>query len=104
MGDELKYQGRPKDLLALDEATNFLEAQARFLMGWVRTTIPGQRCRAVLTFNPPTTTEGQWVLQFFGPWLDENHPNPAKPGELRWFAVIDGKDTEVASGQSFRHK
>lgn len=102
-GDETKYQGRPKDFLGIDEAPNFLESQVRFLMGWVRTTTPGQRTRTLMTFNPPTTAEGQWVIQFFAPWLVEEHPNPAKPGELRWFATIDGKDTECASGEPFRH-
>jgi len=35
----------------------------------------------------------------FAPWLDERHPNPAKPGELRWFVTDeDGKDKEVADG------
>jgi hypothetical protein len=103
-GDELKYQGRPKDFLGLDEATNFLEAQARFLMGWVRTTIAGQRCRTLMTFNPPTTAEGQWVLQFFAPWLVDEHPNPAKPGELRWYAAIDGRDVEVDGPGVVEHK
>lgn len=103
-GDETKYQGRPKDFLGLDEATNFLEAQARFLMGWVRTTETGQKCTVLMTFNPPTSAEGQWVIEFFAPWLVPEHPNPAKPGELRWFATIDGKDVEVESGEPFDHK
>lgn len=97
-GDETRHQGRAKDLLVLDEATNFLEAQARFLMGWVRTTRPGQKCTTLLTFNPPTTAEGQWVISFFAPWLDDKHPNPAQPGELRWFATLGGKDVEVEGG------
>jgi hypothetical protein len=93
LGDEKKHQGRPKDLLVIDEATNMLEAQARFLMGWVRTTIPGQRCQTLLTFNPPTDSEGRWVVQFFGPWLDDMHPlYPATPGALLWVAAIRGKD------------
>ena len=104
LGDETKHQGRPKDLLVLDEAANFLEAQVRFLMGWVRTTIPGQRCQTLMTFNPPTTAEGRWVTDYFAPWLDKKHANPAKPGELRWFATIDGKDVEVADGRPFTHK
>lgn len=99
LGDETKYQGRPKDLLVLDEATNFLEQQVRFLMGWVRTTRKGQKCTTLMTFNPPTSAEGQWILDFFGPWLDENHPNPAMPGELRWFAMIDGDEQEVETGE-----
>jgi predicted ribonuclease YlaK len=59
LGDETKYQGRPKDLLVIDEAANFLEQQVRFVKGWVRTTRPGQRTRTLLTFNPPTTAEGR---------------------------------------------
>src|SRR6478752_6567613 len=32
---------------------------------------------------------------YWGPWLDRTHPNPAKPGELRWFTTINGEDREV---------
>ena len=100
-GDETAHQGRPKDLLVLDEASNFLEQQARFLMGWVRTTDPDQHCQTLMTFNPPTNADGRWILDFFAPWLDPKHPNPAKPGELRWFATIDGADVEVPDGCPF---
>ena len=103
MGDETKYQGRPHDFLVFDEATNFLERQVRFLLGWLRTTDKNQRCQALFTFNPPTSAEGQWVISFFAPWLDKNHPKPAKPGELRYFATIEGKDIEVESGEPFTH-
>lgn len=100
-GDEKKYQGRPHDLLVFDEAVNFLEAQVRFLLTWLRTTTPGQRAQALLTFNPPQDAEGQWIIAFFAPWLDPKHPNPAKPGELRWFASVAGKDLEVEDGRPF---
>jgi hypothetical protein len=102
-GDETKYQGRDHDLIVYDEASNMRESAVRFLMGWLRTTRPGQRCRVLLTFNPPTTTEGRWVTAFFAPWLDRKHPRPAKPGELRWYAMVDGKEVEVADGAPFRH-
>lgn len=102
-GDESKYQGSPKDFLGLDEATRFLESQVRYLMGWVRTTNPHQRCRTLMTFNPPRDAEGQWVIQYFAPWLVEEHPRPAVPGELRWFATIDGKDKELEDGTPFMH-
>lgn len=46
--------------------------------------------------NPPTDSDGEWVIRFFAPWLDPEHPNPAKPGELRWFVTdAEGKDMEV---------
>lgn len=101
-GDERKFQGRPHDLIAIDEATEHREAQVRFLAGWCRTNTPGQRCRTLLTFNPPTTAEGRWVIRFFGPWLDKKHPNPAADGELRYFTTVgDNADFEVPSPQPF---
>lgn len=99
--DHKKFQGRPHDLKAFDEVTEMREAQVRFIMGWTRTNDPGQRARVLMTFNPPTTAEGRWVLDFFAPWLDDKHPNPAKPGELRWFTTIQGKDLECASAAPF---
>jgi hypothetical protein len=104
LGDETKYQGRPHDLLVFDEATNLLEHQVRFLMGWLRTTDSRQRCRVLMTFNPPTSSEGRWVIGFFAPWLDPKHPNPARPGELRWFTTIEGRDVECDSGEPFEHE
>lgn len=103
-GDETKYQGRPHDLLVFDEITHFLEKQVRFMMGWLRTTTKGQRTRALFTGNPPTDSNGDWVISFFAPWLDNKHPRPAKPGELRWFAVIEGEDVEVDGPESFERK
>ena len=101
--DVRKFRGRPHDLIVFDEATEFEERQVRFLSGWLRTTTEGQRCRVLLTFNPPTDTEGQWVVPFFAPWLDEEHPSPALPGELRWFATVDGKEVERPNGEPFEH-
>lgn len=103
LGDENKYRGRPHDLKVFEEATEMLEQQVRFLLTWLRSTVKGQRCQALLTFNPPTTSDGRWILDYFGPWLDDKHPNPAMPGELRWFAMIDGKEVEVPTGEAFKH-
>ncbi|WP_189047278.1 terminase family protein [Aliidongia dinghuensis] len=102
-GDERKYQGRPHDLKAFDEITHFTEAQFRFLIGWNRSAEPGRRCRVVAAGNPPTSAQGDWVIRYWAPWLDRQHPNPAEPGELRWFATIDGKEVEVESGAAFDH-
>lgn len=93
--DKEKYQGRPHDLKAFDEITHFTESQYRFLIGWNRSAKDGQRCRVVVTGNPPLTAEGLWVIKYWAPWLDPTYPNPAAPGELRWFAVVDGEDVEV---------
>lgn len=100
-GDEARWQGRPHDLIAFDEATEMREGQVRTLLGWNRTDRPGQRCRAVLTFNPPMSVEGRWVVSFFAPWLDKKHTRPAVDGELRWFSTIEGKDREVPDSRPF---
>jgi len=55
----------------------------------------------VLGFNPPTSTEGEWIIEVFAPWLQPGHPDPAEPGELRWFARIDDKDVECEDGTPF---
>lgn len=104
LGDERKFQGRAKDFLFIDEAANLLEAQVRFLMGWVRTTDPGQQTQTLLAFNPPTTAEGRWVIDFFAPWLSKKFPDPADPGELRYVATIAGKDQWMRSGEPFEHE
>lgn len=101
-GDETRWQGRPHDLIAFDEVTEVPENRARFVMGWNRTALQTQRCRVVMTFNPPTTANGRWVVKFFAPWLDSRHPHPAQPGELRWFATVAGReDYELEDGRPF---
>lgn len=101
--DVENWRGRPHDLKVFDEATEFLERQVRTLIAWNRTTIPGQRCRAVLCFNPPPNAEARWLLSFFGPWLDETHPKPARIGELRYYAMVDGREVERPDGEPFEH-
>lgn len=99
MQNARRYQGRPHDLVAFDEATEIPEPVYRFLIGWNRTTDPDQHCRVLLTFNPPTTDEGRWILRYFAPWIDPDyHGTPAAPGELVWYAVIDSKEVEVGRG------
>jgi hypothetical protein len=95
-------QGTPHDLIYIDEAAQLPLHAIQLLMGWCRTTVPNQRCRVVLASNPPLDTTGDWMIDFFAPWLDATHPNPAKHGELRWFITDDkGRDVEVEGKDSF---
>lgn len=95
-GDWIKYQGRPHDAKLFDEICHFTELQFRTLIGWLRTDNPGVRQRVVCAGNPPTTAEGEWVKRYWAAWLDPLHPNPAEPGELRWYVTNDkGQDEEV---------
>lgn len=80
-----KYKGRAHDLKGWDEASDFIEDVFRFVNGWCRTTIRGQRTRVVAASNPPTTVEGEWVVRYWGPWLDPQSSVKLQPGELGWF-------------------
>jgi hypothetical protein len=92
--DKEKWQGREADLKGFDEICHFSRSQYRFIIGWNRSTRKGQRCRVVATGNPPLTADGLWVIQHWAPWLDPKHPDPAKPGELRWPVRINDDDEE----------
>lgn len=106
--DHKKYQGQDHDLKVIDEATECRESDVRFVMGWMRSADPTIQSQVLMTFNPPTTSEGRWVVRYFAPWLDPKHPKPAKPGELRWFTThptqghdveCDGPDTVIIEGE-----
>jgi hypothetical protein len=92
-GDEEAFQGQQASLKAFDEVTQFLEQQFRYIITWCRSTDPKERCRVIAASNPPTSADGDWVIPYWGPWLDPTHPNKAEPGELRWVVSDpDGKD------------
>lgn len=99
-GDEEDWQGRPHDLIAFDEGTQLDEAKCRFVMGWLRAAKKPDgriiRKRVVIATNPPMGGEGEWVITWFGPWIDPLHPlyGTVKPGELLW-AVIAADGTTV---------
>jgi hypothetical protein len=103
-GDEEKYQGRPHDFIGFDEVTHFPEKQFRYLTTWLRTTMSAQRCRIICTGNPPTSSDGDWVRKYWGPWLNPDHPKPAMSGELRWYTTIDGEDIECDGPNPFKRK
>lgn len=91
-------QGTPHDLIGVDEGAQLPENAIRMLLGWNRTKKQGQRCRMVIASNPPLNSVGDWMIDFFGPWLNENHPNPAKQGELRWFIINENGVSEEVPG------
>lgn len=87
-------QGTPHDFIGVDEGAQLSENSIRMLMGWNRTKKKGQRCRMVIATNPPIDSVGDWLADFFAPWLNPAHPNPAKFGELRWFIINEDGDSE----------
>lgn len=107
-GAENFWQGRAHDFIGIDEMALLHKAKIDYVTKWCRTSIPGQRTRIVGTFNPPGGMDGMsivgmWVLDFFAPWINEKHPNPAKWGEVRYFLPSEdparkGQEDEVEDG------
>ncbi|MBP5059747.1 terminase large subunit domain-containing protein [Pseudomonas chlororaphis] len=96
--DKQRYKGDPHDLICFDEITDFLKSQYEFITIWNRSATAGQRCRIVVTGNPPTSATGLWVIQHWAAWLDPRHPNPAQPGELRWYLRDESGDEIEVDG------
>lgn len=97
--DKEKYRGRPNDFYGFDEICEFLYTQYIFVTAWNRTTVKDQRCRIVCAGNPPTDQNGAWVIDYWAPWLDPKYPDPAQPGELRWFVNVGVKSIEVSDSK-----
>lgn len=98
--DRENYKGRPHDLKAFDELPDFTESQYTFITAWNRTKIPGQRCRVVAAGNPPTHSGGEWVIRRWRAWLDPMAGQKAQPGDLRWYATVDGAEEEFPDGSA----
>lgn len=96
--DKQKHKGNAHDLYGFDEIGDFLKSQYSFVIGWNRSADLGQRCRVVCTGNPPTTAEGLWVIDYWGPWIDPDHKNPEKPGVLRWYTTNENDESEEVDG------
>ena len=60
----------------------------QFIMGWTRTNDPTLHAQVLMTFNPPTTSEGRWVIKFFAPgWTRTTRTRPRRAncaGSPRW--------------------
>ena len=102
--DKTNFQGRPHDFIGFDEAPEFTESQILFVTAWNRSTDSNQRVRVILTGNPPIDESGGWITRRYAAWLDKNHNHPAKAGELRWYATLDGKEQEIQDGKPFEYK
>ncbi|MBO6858472.1 hypothetical protein [Roseibium sp.] len=93
-GAEQDWQGRDHDLKAFDEGAQMDPRKIIFVLGWLRSTRPGQRCRGLIATNPPLGGQGDFLVEWFAPWLDPLHPlfGTVKPGELLWAVFVDDGD------------
>ena len=88
---ELTWQGRPHDFIGFDEGGQLSLDKVLYVTGWLRSVTPGIRKRIVIATNPPRAGEGEWIMEWWAPWLDPTFPDPAEYGELRWAIVVDRK-------------
>lgn len=102
-GVDTGKQGTAREFIGVDEGAQLSETQVRSLFGWIRR-LGGEvenkaKCRMVIASNPPLDPIGDWLIDFFGPWLDSEHPFPAEEGELRYY-IFSGDDKSLAVPES----
>lgn len=91
-GSEESWRGRAHDFIGFDEGAQLSAYKVRFVLGWLRSTNPNQRRRAIIASNPPTGGEGEWLIEWFAPWLDPKFGKPAVQGELRWAVTAPDRE------------
>lgn len=84
--DQYAWQGAEICDLEFDELTHFEEDQFWYLISRNRSTC-GVRPRTRATFNPDASS---WVKLLFAPWVDDDYPDPAGTGEVRYLVRQDG--------------
>lgn len=82
-------QGNNKTTAVFDEAVQFPWEWINRVSAHIRSNDPegmarlGIMCHLILTFNPPLTAVGLWILDILAPWIDPNHPlYPVEFGEV----------------------
>lgn len=80
--DKLKWQGAQIPYIGFDELTHFTESQFFYLLSRNRSPVPGIQPIMRATTNPDPDS---WVKRFLAPWVDDEYPDPARSGEVRWF-------------------
>ena len=101
-GDFSTYRGGEWSGMFFDEATDMLRENVQMALGWNRST-EGVRCQAFMYFNPPQDVAGEWVIDYFAPWIDDEYSDPhnkgkAEEGEIRYFLTVEGMSTEMKDG------
>jgi hypothetical protein len=110
MADISGHQGVSADCIIIDECVYFTEDEVDMLfadcrpLDRVRLEADGLETQCVMTFNPPLTMEGWWVVKRFGPWIDKNHSMFPYPfGKILWTCKIDGDHFFFEENQEVTH-
>ena len=105
--DIAKWQGQAKERHLFDELAHVPEEGFRGVIGWNRSS-RRQRCKVIAATNPPYPdpitgeSRGEWMIDYFGPWVDEEWPeeDKAASGEVRFY--VRGFNHETGQEEDFR--
>lgn len=92
--DEANYASAEYDLIAFDQLEQFPPFAYDFMLSRARSSNPSQRVRIIASANP-VGENIEWIIRRWRAWLDEGEPNPAKPGELRYYKREDNNEYEI---------
>jgi len=92
--DHFKYSGGQYQYLGWDELQSFLLEQYLYMISMCRSDNPEIECYVRAGANPGA----EWIYERWGAWLNPEHPNPARDGELRYYIQDGDIDTEVEKG------
>ncbi len=92
--DALTHKSQEYQYIGFDELTTFSRKQYTYLTSRLRSS-HGIPIRLRSATNPGDKGH-EWVFERFNAWLNPKHPNPAQPGEVRWYRKREGEDQEIA--------
>ncbi len=91
--DARAHKGQEYQFAGFDELTTYSKFQYTYIISRLRSS-HGIPIRLRSGTNPGERGH-EWVFQRWGAWLDPEHSNPARPGEVRWFAKLEDQDEEI---------
>lgn len=96
------YDSAQYDFIGFDEGSQFSRPMIVHMSTIARTVDRKQRVRIVYATNP--IGEGvDWMIERWAPWLDETDPDPAQPGELCWYAMVENREVRREDGSPFKY-
>jgi hypothetical protein len=94
--DVENYKGPRFDFIGFDELTQFTRSQYLYLFSRLASPDPHQRVRIIATSNPDGPG-APWVMDRWAAWLKRDHPNPALPGEVRYYKRVGDDEIETTA-------
>ena len=95
--DSSRYRGGEWDGMFFDDIGCMPYEDILHVMAWNRSRDATIKPQTYIMFYPPSLLTGIWVYNMFAPWIEIEHPSPARDGEKRWMICHGGSFIEVPS-------